>query len=278
MLERSLLLEVEVKWLSRVYKTSSIDGDLLIDHNPQPEEEELEIEEEPVPTISPEEEREAILKEAHERASSILEKAKKESSHLLKDAKKKAEKLTKDSQKEAQRLKEESQRKGFSSGQKEGNQEGHKEAKNLFLKKSKEVMNRLDMSLQEIHHRMKKYEEEYPSKITELSLGIAREVIRREVEEDPTIIIQVTKEALASMNGVAKAVIRVNWRDLEVMENTKEEFLSTIKGLRRVEFQVDNELDPGGTVIETPQGGIDASIETKYKKIRERLMEVVDNE
>lgn len=279
---RLLLLEVEVKSLSRIYKTNSIDGDMLIDRNPPPkieeEIEEEEIEEETEPTISPEEEREAIIEEAKGEASSIIERAQKESKALLEEAQQKAQKLKEDSQIESKNLKEESQKKGRSEGQKEGYKAGHHEAKSLFLQKAKEVMNRLDMSLQEIHHRMKKYEEEYPAKVTELSLGIAREVIRREIEEDPTVILQVTKEALASMGGVAEAIIRVNWKDLEVMEGAKEELLSALKGLRRVEFQVDDDLEPGGTVIETPQGGIDASVETRYKKIKERLMDVIESE
>lgn len=259
--------------MSRVYKISSIDGEFLMDCYPPPvenEKEKQEEREEEVPTISPEEEREAILQEARREAQSIREEAKKKSKALMQDAQNKAQNLKKEAQKRADRLQDEARKKGLENGQKEG--------KKAFLKKSRELMNRLEVSLQEIDHRMKNYEEEYSTKVTELSLGIAKEVIRREVEEDPSVVMQVTREALSSMNGVAEAVIRVNWKDLEVMKEARDELLSAFKGLRRVDFQVDEDLEPGGTVIETPQGGIDASIATRFNKIKERLLEVMNRE
>lgn len=251
--------------MSRIYKTSTIIGHRAIDFNPvqpvkeEPEPEEIfeEIEEEE--GISPEEERKIILDEAKLEARRTIEEAKKQAKKELEEAKRRSV-----------LLEEEAKKKGFARGQEEG--------KTLFGKKSKEIWYRLEKILQEIDQRMKNYEKEYPLKITELSLGIAQEVIRREVEEDPQIVVQVAKDAITSLNGVAEATIRVNWRDLPVMEEAKEELLSSLKGLRRVHFQEDAELEPGGTIIETPQGGIDASIRTRFDKIKEDLLGVVQDE
>ncbi len=250
-----------MKSLSRIWKEALIEGEISLQDfltsaaaaaEKKIEEKEESSEEESAPSPAPEELAEAMLVEASEKSEAILAKAKEE----------------------AEEIRESS----FQEGKNEGYQQGLREARESFEKRAEDILGRLDGCLQEVRDKFTAYEREYPRRITELALGIAGEIIKREVDLDPSVVVDVTKEALISLNGVEEVTIRVNWNDLELMRENKKLLLGSLEGLKRIEFVVDERLEPGGTVIECPRGGVDASLSSQLERIREGLMEVVEGE
>jgi flagellar assembly protein FliH len=62
--------------------------------------------------------------------------------------------------------------------------------------------------------------------------------------------------------------IRLNPRDfLHIME-VKHDFLQSIDGLKNVIFEEDSGIPPGGAVIETSFGEVDARLEQQLREIR----------
>jgi flagellar biosynthesis/type III secretory pathway protein FliH len=69
--------------------------------------------------------------------------------------------------------------------------------------------------------------------------------------------------------------IKVNPTDLNAVRGFEEEILSSMHGMKEWEIKEDNRITPGGCIIETDSGIVDAQLETQLAEIGATLMETV---
>jgi flagellar assembly protein FliH len=86
--------------------------------------------------------------------------------------------------------------------------------------------------------------------LVKLSVAIARQVIRQEVKADPAIVRNICKAAVEQLVEKEGMVIRVNPRDMQIIQ----EYAQTLgkgAGLQsRVEVFSDELIKPGGCIVE----------------------------
>ena len=99
--------------------------------------------------------------------------------------------------------------------------------------------------------------------IVSLTVAIARRVLRRELSVDPEAIHGVVKAALEKVQSKEICVIRTHPEHVPGVRNYFEK-----AGLSAgIEIVADASLQPGGLVVETKRGNVDASVETQLKEI-----------
>jgi flagellar assembly protein FliH len=104
-----------------------------------------------------------------------------------------------------------------------------------------------------------------------LSLAIAGKVIQRGGEKG--LGPRLREVAIKSVVAAGEIVIKVNPRDLEVLNDNKGEFSRfSGAGVKGLKIEADPEIDKGGCVIETNYGEVDASIGSVLADIEERLL------
>lgn len=154
---------------------------------------------------------------------------------------------------------EESYKKGFSDGIQAGRlqilQEIEKELN--LIRSLTEGIQRLR---EEIYERME-------TEVVEMSLAIARKVIYGVTEQDREIVVATAKEAIKKASDRAMLKIKINPVDYEVMNKKRTELVQCIDGIKSILFEVDESVQPGGCLIETNQGDIDARIESQVRVI-----------
>ena len=130
---------------------------------------------------------------------------------------------------------------------------------------------RLDSVIMELEqHRDKKTLELVPDLI-DLSIGIAKKIIRASVEKDRENIIAVDRLALAKLGGrEEKITIRVNPDDYDTMLSSLEVLREETR-LRDITIEPASSISPGGCFIETPSGEVDARIEEMLKELRDAI-------
>ena len=153
-------------------------------------------------------------------------------------------------------------------------EEGIKEGKlmvDLELKNSIESerekiassVSKLDSAIEGAKEQIAKLE----SELSSIALDIAKEVIIKEVsEESAKVAASIAKELLKSMSGNLDVVIKVNPADFEFLNNLA-------KGKENIKIKSDDAISKGGVVIISENGNIDGSIMSRYKLLKQSVIE-----
>ncbi len=106
--------------------------------------------------------------------------------------------------------------------------------------------------------------------MVDLSLQIAKLIISKEVSIDKNIVASIVKEVLDSVKDKSKISLFINPIDEDVIKKHLPKFMAGIEA--EVELIVDDSIEPGGAIVQTPSGRIDALIDTQIEELKKRLL------
>ena len=111
--------------------------------------------------------------------------------------------------------------------------------------------------------------------ILEISVDIAKKIIKREIQQDPSLILNNILEILKGLSKEeTKITLRVNPQQVALLKTELPELMSTAGLDAKVLVVPDEELMEGGCMVTTTNGVIDATIETQLSVISEALKEI----
>lgn len=142
-------------------------------------------------------------------------------------------------------------------------QEGLKAGREAAAAEIQPVLERLLKACSDVAGLRAKIRRETESDIVTLAIAIARRVLRRELAVDPEAVQGIVKAALEKVQTKEICLVR-----------THPEFIAPVRAYFEksgmavaTEISADPSLQPGGLVIETRRGNLDASVETQLKEI-----------
>lgn len=150
---------------------------------------------------------------------------------------------------------------------KEGYQEGLQSAQEdlLSLKESMEVF---------FSAKQEVYESIAPD-VLEISLDIAKKIIKKEMSERPEILLENIKDILNGLSKEeSKITLKVNPSQVSILKQNMPEVLNTAGLEAKIIIVPDENTMEGGCMITTTNGVIDATIETQISIISEALKDV----
>ena len=154
---------------------------------------------------------------------------------------------------------------GFCSGEKAGLEMGQK--------KMEVLIDRFSNIMQELGTLKKTILESMEENILDLSLLIAEKVVHQEVKAEKDLVLTVVKAALDAAVVSEKINIRLNPSDLEVVTKSKPELQEQLKGSPILKIVKDEGVEPGGCIIETAFGNVDARLDEQMAEIEKALKE-----
>ncbi|MDR2481716.1 MAG: flagellar assembly protein FliH [Spirochaetaceae bacterium] len=233
-------------------------------------------------------ERATLLNAAKAEAENIVENAKRtveeqaagaknEADNMLENARKDAEQIKSGAQTQAKEIEDaagskcESARKtaydeGFEKGREEGYSAGFAEVQRLVT--------RAHVILERIQDKRSDILDEAEQQIIDLSLLVSRKVVKTIPETCRTVVVENIKEALARVKCRGKIMIKVNLADLELATERLAEFTKLVEDSGSMQILEDTSVDPGGCVIETDFGEIDARIANQLAELEARILEI----
>jgi len=183
--------------------------------------------------------------EARSQADDIREKAQEEAANLLQNARKEAETLRSQAREE---------------GYAEGRNEGAKELTEIVAKSSQ---------------RLQQIETQLVAQVKDLSLGIARKILGRELATRPEAVVELVKEALVEKARQRREIsLRVNPEDMEIIRENRSALIEVLSRAKEISIREDPDVARYGVVIETDAGTIDAQLETQLDVIEGVLRQV----
>jgi flagellar assembly protein FliH len=148
--------------------------------------------------------------------------------------------------------------KGFEHGEKAGQKLGYDQLVPV-MEQFKQVITELESSREKMIEQMR-------PDILRLAHAIAEKVVKRVTEEDEQCAARVAKDAILQVVEKHSLVIYVSRSDFDLIQELMPEFL-LMQGVKEYEIKIDPNVGPGGCIVETEVGTIDARIDTALAEV-----------
>jgi len=167
-----------------------------------------------------------------------------EAFEILEKAKEEAERCKTEAGQECVRLKEEAAQKGYEEG----------------LTQLNEQILALDQEKKRLRHEMNKL-------ILPLALKAAKKIVGKELETAPEAIVDIVLQALNPVLQSHRITIYVNKADKELLEASKGKIKEKLEQVESLSIKERDDITPGGCIIETESGIINAAIENQWRAL-----------
>ncbi|HMI69431.1 MAG TPA: FliH/SctL family protein [Solirubrobacteraceae bacterium] len=105
----------------------------------------------------------------------------------------------------------------------------------------------------------------------ELALRIAEQALGAWLVADRGVVVEVVRGALRRLVERDRVLILVNPDDLEIVRDHSARLVGELGGIEHCEVQAERRVRPGGAIVRTAEGEVDATLETKLARAREVL-------
>jgi flagellar assembly protein FliH len=207
------------------------------------------------------------VKSKQEEAQTIKQDAEAEAERIRKEADDEVEQIKKDAVRAAEEKEEEARKQGHSEGLETGFEEGRAESERLI--------DRLHVVINRAIERRNEIIEESETQIVNLVLQIAKKVVKVISENQKNVVVNNVVQALRKLKEKSDVIIRVNIQDLEMVTNHVQEIIERVEREHHITIAEDSTVDPGGAIIETDFGEIDARIASQLQEIEDQILELV---
>jgi flagellar assembly protein FliH len=220
---------------------------------------------------------EATVKAAEERAEGEIERGRREGEEVKRNAEAEAERIIAEAKQKAEEIAlsaktafEENRKKaeaeGWETGREAGFAEGQAEVSRL-MERTHTVLERAQSKRTEIL-------EEMEQQVIDLVLLIARKVIKAISDSQRSVVVSNVVQALNKLKARGNILIRVNLIDLKLTTEHIKDFIKLAEGARDIQVVEDSTVDPGGCVIETDFGEINARISSQFAEIEDKILAI----
>ena len=147
-------------------------------------------------------------------------------------------------------IEQEASQKGSDTGREVGFKKGQAEVRRLIDRLGSMIGQAVDIRADIIQSAEKQ--------MLDMILLIARKIIKDEIAGRKDVVLNNIREALKRVKDRDKVNIRVNFSDMDLTTQNKEEILKMIGSLRKIDVYEDSRIDRGGCMIDLDAGSIDA--------------------
>jgi flagellar biosynthesis/type III secretory pathway protein FliH len=108
------------------------------------------------------------------------------------------------------------------------------------------------------------------AEVAAIAVDVARKVLGRELRADPGAVVEIARAALEAARGRRGVTLRVHPRDAPAVRAGE----ARLRGpLSRCALLEDERVEPGGAIVESEGGRVDARIETQLAALLEAMRE-----
>lgn len=104
-----------------------------------------------------------------------------------------------------------------------------------------------------------------------VALKAAKKIVGREIELNDDTIVDIVSNSLKAVSQHKKIAIYVNKKDLEILERNRAKLKQLFENLEVLSLRDRADIAPGGCVIETEGGIINAQLENQWRTLESAL-------
>ncbi len=150
-----------------------------------------------------------------------------------------------------------------------------KEGYNAGLEAAKFDIENIKASLAEFMNAKQEVYNSIAPDILEISLDIAKKIIKKEMSEDPQVLLENIKDIMKGLSKEeTKITLRVNPSQAAILKQDVPEVATSLGLEAKIIVVSDENVMEGGCLVTTTNGVIDATVESQLAIISEVLKEV----
>ncbi|HET8758612.1 MAG TPA: FliH/SctL family protein [Solirubrobacteraceae bacterium] len=111
----------------------------------------------------------------------------------------------------------------------------------------------------------------------DLALFLAEKVIGGALAVQPELVVEAVRGAVRGIVERERVTVLVHPDDLELVRDAMDGLKATLGGIEHCEVQAERRVSRGGAVVRTPDGDVDARVETKLVRAREVVEAALGN-
>jgi flagellar assembly protein FliH len=158
---------------------------------------------------------------------------------------------------EAEQLREAARAEGFAAG--------HAEA----MASLQPALEALGAAVQGMHDAQLAAGEQLERQAVELGFALAEKVLAGALCVEPERVIESVRGALRGLVERERVTVLVNPEDLELVQGAIDSLRGSLGGIEHCVVEAERRVRRGGCVVRTPDGDVDAGIDTKLARARE---------
>lgn len=163
---------------------------------------------------------------------------------IVEEARQDAEQFKEQVKQEAEKIKDEAYQTGFQEG---------------LVALNKHVLS--------LDHELKTLRSDIQKKILPLALSAARKILGEELKMHPDRIVDIVLNSLKPVTQHRKIIIYVNRADLQLLEESRPQIRKILENVENLSIQERDDIEPGGCMIETESGIINAQLENQWRAL-----------
>lgn len=223
----------------------------------------VELEKQEVRKIKQESQK--ILAETEQMVMELLQKARDEARDIITNAQEEAEVIKIQAGEEADAIKQEAYQEGLRQAQQEI--EGDRQA----------AIQQSQALLEEARQSKLKVFRSCEADMVRLIMAMVKKVIAGELNTNPDIIINILQEAINFLDTPENISVYVNPQELDIILEVMDKGYLTDIGSNNINIDIkaDKRISPGGCLLESDAGSVDAQLETRIASVNNAIQEVV---
>jgi flagellar assembly protein FliH len=164
---------------------------------------------------------------------------------------------------------DEAYKKGYEEAQKEVTEKLTQIHEGELLKQSEEFYS----IISSFEETINKYHISFNTLVINVSQKIAEKILKRELE-NKTTIEEILQQSIHKIIGANEVIIKLHSRDFETLNKNDKVKIMT-QGMNHIKFEIDDNIEIGGCLIETEIGNLDARISSQLNEISKALENVI---
>lgn len=170
---------------------------------------------------------------------------------------------------ESEQIRQEAYHTAYGLGLKEGSEKGYREGLARVEQEADSLRNQARQVLEQAEQIRRKTMESLEYEVIELARDIAERLLS--INLGPETVVNVAEESLRMVSDRVSVVLYVNPSDSELAENKKEYLLRLLPAGANIHIIADGGISPGGCLIETEKGLVDATLEKRKSELLDAL-------
>lgn len=160
-------------------------------------------------------------------------------------------------------IQEQAYQQAYQMGLEEGREKAYQETSEAFVERMAH-MDQLISSMENLKPELVSYNEAH---IVRLAYTMAKKIAMTEIAENTELILNTVRQAIESAQSDENITVRLAPSDLEFIEHMKEKLGKDFDKLKKARLEASESITPGGCVVETNYGDVDATVEQRVEKL-----------
>ncbi len=191
-----------------------------------------------------------------QKVEEMLQRAREEAQSIVAEATRRADQIERDAQEAAGA---------------EIERRAAEEADRVRAEETEHFRNAAEVMVADFRRAAEEAIEQASARVAELAAAVTEKIIHRSIAADDKIILDVIADAIGHLDDFSTVRIRVNPRDVDIVSAHESALVQSLGRLESFEVAPDADIQPGGCLIESDRGDVDARISSQFQVIWDHL-------